>query len=111
MIKKHKTISLNMGLCEGRHEIPQVTDGYIFPSEVNPTDIDGLRRTAWNKLCETYKNKGLDIDVDMPVLHLYVTGLTVALVEVINVCRKLDITLRLYHYNRETNDYYVQIVY
>ena len=110
-MKKHKTITLNMGLCEGRHEIPQVTDGYIFPSEVNPTDIDELRRTAWNKLCETYKNKGLDIDVDMPVLHLYVTGLTVALVEVINVWRKLDITLWLYHYNMETGDYYQQNVY
>ena len=31
MIKKHKTITLNMGLCEERHEIPQVTDGYIYP--------------------------------------------------------------------------------
>ena len=110
-MRKHNTITLNMGLCEGRHEIPQVTDGYIFPSEVNPTDIDGLRRTACNKLCTTYTNKGLDIDIDMPILNLYVTGLTVALVEVINVCKKLDITLRLYHYNRETNDYDVQIVY
>ena len=111
MIKKHKTITLNMGLCEGRHAIPQVTDGYIFPSEVNPTDIYGLWTTACNKLCTTYKNKGLDFHTDKPVLHLYVTGLTVALVEVINVCRKLDITLRLYHYNRETGDYYVQNVY
>ena len=111
MTTKHKTITLNMGLCEGRHEIPQVTDGYIFPSEVNPTDINSLRRIAWNKLCTTYTNKGLDIDVDMPVLHLYVTGLTVALVEVINVCKKLDITLILYHYNRETGDYYTQHVY
>lgn len=30
MMKKHKTITLNMGLCEGRHEIPHVTDGYIY---------------------------------------------------------------------------------
>ena len=110
-MRKHNTITLNMGLCEGRHEIPQVTDGYIFPSEVNPTDIDGLRRTACNKLCTTYTNKGLHIDEDMPILHLYVTGLTVALVEVINVCKKLDITLILYHYNRETGDYYPQNVY
>lgn len=109
-MKKFNTITLNMGLCEGRHEIPQVTDGYIFPSEVNPTDIYGLRITAWNNLYELYTNKGLDFDVDMPVLHLYVTGLTVALVEVINMCKKLDITLILYHYNRETNDYYPQYV-
>lgn len=110
MIKKHKTISLNMGLCEGRHAIPQVTDGYIFPSEVNPTDIYGLRTKAWDNLYTLYTNKGLDFDIDMPVLHLYVTGLTVALVEVINVCKKLDITLWLHHYNRETNDYYEQYV-
>ena len=110
-MKKHNTITLNMGLRDVLHTIPQVTDGYIFPSEVNPTDIDGLRRTACNKLCTTYKNKGLDFHTDKPVLHLYVTGLTVALVEVINVCRKLDITLRLYHYNRDTNDYYPQNVY
>ena len=31
MVKTNNAITLNMGLREGRHAIPQVTDGYIFP--------------------------------------------------------------------------------
>ena len=110
-MKKHKTITLNMGLCEGRHEIPQVTDGYIFPSEVNPIDLRQLNNIAVDRLMDICEKEYNDKKQIIEQLNLYVTGLTVALVEVINVCRKLDITLRLYHYNRETNDYYVQIVY
>lgn len=100
-MKKHNIITLNMGLCEGRHAIPQVTDGYIFPSEVNPTDIDALCDMACNKL-SLYDNE--------IAINLYVTGLTVALVTVINICRSNNIKLTLYHYNRDTNDYFPQEV-
>jgi len=56
--------NLTMGLCKNRHSIP-VTD-YVFPENVNPLDIEGMKETVHNKL--KYCNK----------LELYVTGLTVA---------------------------------
>ena len=54
------------------------------------------RREAYNKL------KALDIKS----LDLYVTGLTVALVSVLNACRQLGIVGTLYHYDREEGNYY-----
>lgn len=90
----------NMSLCRGRHEIPQATDGSIFPSNVNPLDVDGLERFASRQLIGYHCKR----------LNLYVTGLTVALVAVINVCRKEGIELTLYHYDRESNSYYPQKV-
>ena len=52
MVKTNNAITLNMGLCEGRHEIPQVTDGYIFPSEVNPIDLRQLNNIAVDRLMD-----------------------------------------------------------
>ena len=49
---KKQYITLNMGLCEGRHSIPEVTDGYIYPSEVNPTDLRELNSIAVDKLMD-----------------------------------------------------------
>lgn len=88
-----------MCLCEGRHDIPQAVDGAICPSVVNPTDINALQRIVREKL------------ENVTHLKLYVTGLTVALVEVINYCSVYDIELTLYHYNRDTDSYYTQDVY
>ena len=88
-----------MCLCEARHDIPQAVDGAIFPSVFNPADINALQRIVREKL------------ENVTHLKLYVTGLTVALIEVINYCNIYDIDLKLYHYNRNTNDYYEQIVH
>lgn len=106
---KKSIITLNMGLCEGRHNIPQVTDGYIFPLEVNPTNVQKLTETAFNKLEDFY------FSTDKLHLNLYVTGLTVALISVLNACRLLDpklldLEITLYHYDRDTNSYYPQEV-
>lgn len=87
-----------MGLCEGRHNITQVKDGYIFPSVVNPTNLDSMKELISEKLYNVYE------------LNLYVTGLTVALVEVINYCHARNIKLTLYHFDRESGEYYPQEV-
>lgn len=89
---------LKMALCEGRHEIPAAVDGAIFPQQLNPLDLEGMRSTAAAKLA------------GVEVLDLYVTGLTVALVEVINLCRIEGIALTLWHFDRATGDYYPQVV-
>lgn len=89
-----------MALCKGRHEIPQAEDGAIFDNTINPLDVEGLQAEAESKLRE----------LDIKSLDLYVTGLSVALVAVINSCHKLGIVVTLYHYDREEDNYYPQQV-
>lgn len=87
-----------MELCKCRHEIPQAVDGAVFDTVVNPLDVAGLDEQAKSALT------GVDC------LTLYVTGLTVALVAVINACRTLGIELTLMHFDRESGSYYPQKV-
>jgi len=89
---------LILGLCEGRHILPESVSGYIFPQSVNPTDLVEMDKTCHEKL------KNCDH------LKLYVTGLTVALVTVINYCCRNHIYLILYHFDRESGSYYTQLV-
>ena len=88
----------SMVLCEGRHAIPQAIDGAIFGNELNPLAVDEMEAEAFRKL------EGLKF------LHLYVTGLSVALVAVLNAARKLGVKVTLYHFNRENGGYYPQEV-
>ena len=92
------SIEHNMALCEGRHTIPMATDGYIFPSTVDPLDTEKLERDAAASLDGVKK------------LNLYVTGLTVALIATLNACKGLGISVTLYHYDRESGEYYPQEV-
>lgn len=90
----------HMSLCEGRHDIPQAKDGSIFGSVLDPLDVKGMEAMAEAKLR----------DLDIKSLDLYVTGLSVALVAVINSCHNLGITLTLFHFDRESGQYYPQEV-
>lgn len=95
-----ETKEASLALCEGRHNIPAAEDGAIFNNELNPLDVKGLETEAYKKLRDLEINK----------LNLYVTGLTVALIAVINACKKLGIKVTLYHFNRVSNTYYPQEV-
>lgn len=90
----------SMALCEGRHAIPQAEDGSIFGNTIDPLDPQALQAEAESKLRE----------LDIKSLDLYVTGLTVALISVLNACHKLGIVVTLYHYDREEGNYYPQQV-
>lgn len=75
-----------MGLCENRHELP-VRD-YIYPMWIpSKVSSDELERHADRK-----------IPKDCGRLILYTTGLTVAILSVVAVCRKRGIALDAYHY-------------
>jgi len=91
--------NLSMELCKARHETP-ATDGAIFGNEVDPTDTTGLEKCALERLSELQAEK----------LDLYVTGLTVALIAVLNAARELGIEVTLWHFDRETGGYYKQEV-
>ena len=91
-------VSLTASLCAGRHDFPAEVTGSIFPQDVDPTDVLGLENMTESVV------RGID------GLKLYVSGLTVALVAVINACHKYGVSLVLMHYNRETREYYSQEV-
>ena len=94
-----KPMVFHLGLCEGRHEMPAEVQGFIFGSNEDPLDVEGLQERAEDALKEATE------------LVLYVTGLTVALVSVINVCHNLGIKLTLMHYDRDLGRYYPQSVF
>lgn len=81
---------MTLGLCENRHKSPVELDGYIFPQVLDVKDFDKMKDIIFEKLINCKK------------LNLYVTGLTVALVEVYGFCVHNNIPLTLYHYDRET---------
>ena len=89
-----------MGLVQGRHEIPQVKE-YIFENALDPADIIGIRSLAKKSLAFLYKGDKLTV---------YVTGLTVALVEVINICHEKEVGLTLMHFNLKKGTYFPQEV-
>lgn len=117
--------TLNLALCEGRHEIPQATDGYIF-NEIAPELLknpEKLEKTVFYRIWgKCYDNNFVKVDPnwdecdEVPLLisnvhiNLYVTGLTVALISVINAMRDEDVTITLYHYDKDTSSYYSQEV-
>jgi hypothetical protein len=97
---------MNVGLIKGRHEIPEVNGLYIFNEPINPTDVIGINEIAIDHIKQLFSNPDEERS-----MNLYVTGLTVALVSVINVCRMYHIKLILWHYNKNTNRYFPQVVY
>lgn len=91
----------HMALCNGRHAIPDAVDGSVFEHEIaDPTDVAGMEAKAHARL----------FDMDITSLELYVTGLTIALIATINACKKLDISVVLWHFDRNTGAYYKQDV-
>lgn len=87
-----------IGLIRGGHEIPGVSE-YIFENDIQDvTDLQDIAKIVMNKLA------------DCKDIYLYVTGLTVALVEVIKYCQRNCVGLTLWHYNSATGDYYPQEV-
>ena len=90
----------SMSVCAGRHDIPQAIDGSIFPNQIDPLNVTGMEAMAEAKLSS----------LEIKHLDLYVTGLTVAVVAVINSCHRLGITVTLFHHDRESGQYYSQEV-
>lgn len=91
-----------LGLVNGRHSMP--VEDYIFEGEIK----DPLNFTEMATVIEN-RFKELQIRSEDEV-SLFVTGLTAATVEVINACKKHNISLYLYHYDKDSNNYRKQTV-
>jgi hypothetical protein len=90
---------MKYGLVQGRHEIPNI-DGYVFSEIPNEKIFD----------YEYMESQALDRIQGLKKLDLYVTGLTSALVIVLEICQKHDISLTLWHYDVSTGGYIPQII-
>ena len=94
---------ISIGLCEGRHEIPEVKE-YIFPKGFFNDENDMF----------DYDRMGLQIlkvlKMQASPVRLYVTGFTPALVSVINFCCGNLIPLILMHFDKASNSYKEQPV-
>jgi len=107
----------NWGLVEGRHEIPNV-DGYIFGTIEDVLDFDDLEAQAdvWSSELFNWITADGDMSVlsdDIPEdwdgIHLYVTGLTSALIALLGTYGHWSLTgITFWHYNRDTGEYVPQ---
>ena len=91
-----------LGLVSGRHSMP--VEEYVFNGEIkDPLNFAEMESIIDSRFQELEVQEGDEVNV-------YVTGLTAATVEVINTCRKYNVTLYLYHYDRDSNSYKKQTV-
>lgn len=111
----NKNYTFNIAVCEGRHDIPEATNGSIFPSTIpedaltNPDRLEH-RVIVWflTHLLNTPELK--QAKSDSIQINLYVTGLTVATLAIVSVCHMYGFKLTCWHYNKETGSYYPQIM-
>lgn len=89
---ENEKIVFNVGLCNGRHEMP--VSEYIFQEIENPCDVGIIEKNALDwvndkfivSVIETLENKGLqeaDFNDCKIELNIYVTGLTICLTSVL----------------------------
>ena len=113
LLQKQATV-LDLGLCEGRHNVPKeyVREGYIFEYGLKGNEITNVNYL--DKIVADKLDSLIDNNSEIVCINLVVTGLTVALISVINYCLKLnkfkDVSLTLLHYDRDKNEYYQQSV-
>ena len=88
-----------MCLFEGRHTMPPDVEGAILHNIHDITDLQEMSDQVHESL------------QDCKELVLFVTGLTPALVSVVNYCTYNQIPLTLMHYNKVDNNYFKQVVY
>ena len=90
-------VPMTMGTIKGRHPLP--VDEYVFDEDIKDIrDFDFMGDKVHEKLryCSA--------------LTLYVTGLTVVTTEICSYCSYNNIPLTLLHFDRETGEYFPQVV-
>lgn len=92
---------MKIGLIAGRHNLP--VKEFIFDKGIeDPTNLDEMYKIVEEKLKNIDKRETLEV---------YVTGLTVALTTVIKYCFNNNANLKLWHYDKENDNYYSQTIF
>lgn len=100
------SIILDVGLIQGRHNIREVLNKYIFPPDFFSSDISGFQFERMEKQIDLFLSRFIFNE-----LHLYTTGFTPAQDAVINHCLIKKIPLVIYHYDRMTRKYVGQRIH
>lgn len=106
---------IDVSVCEGRHDMPLGANGAIFQKTI-PDDMitqpDKLEEYVKIRLAELLDTELIALPVDCRLrtveVNLFVTGLTVATLAIVNVCLKYGILLTCWHYDRNTGEYFPQ---
>ena len=97
-------VKVSLGTIKGRHSLP-VTD-YVFSDDIQDvTDIVKIQ----NNVDAYFEEKILPLkEKDDVQIILYVTGLTVVTLAVVNACIKYNCELVCMHFDRDTGIYIAQ---
>lgn len=86
-----------VGLCRGRHEIPEVGNDYIFDTIEDITNTEKMTSLAREWFSQNRETNNI---------KLYVTGLTPALCCFLAVARELKMHLTTMHFDRDKGTYF-----
>lgn len=93
-------LKISVGTVSGRHKLP--VQEYIINEEIEDvTDVDSIQK----KVDKYFEENIANVD-DKVELILYVTGLTLVVLAIVNACKKYGCDLVCMHYDRE-NDCYI----
>ena len=94
------TIKVAVALCEGSHPLPSSVTGSIFSKSTDMTDVDGL-----------YQIASSEISADVQEINLYASDVDGAeLLAVVGVCLDRGISLTVWHFNRNSGEYFADPV-
>lgn len=98
---------IKIGVCKGRHEMP--CDMYVFDTIEDPTNAWQIRAKSLRFFTNNFGEEFLrEEDKISTPLEIYVTGLTVALIEVMRYANYFFSNVVLMHYDTKTGTYYPQ---
>lgn len=93
------TNTISVALCESRHPMPECVKGSIFPNTIeNPFDYDDM---------ENIVMKWVELHQNATKIELYVTGMTVALIQALKTLVKYY-SVTLMHYDIVSKGYITQ---
>lgn len=93
-------LKISVGTVSGRHQLP--VQEYVINEEIEDvTDVDSIQK----KVDKYFEENIANVDEKVEII-LYVTGLTLVVLAIVNACKKYGCDLVCMHYDRE-NDCYI----
>ena len=116
-MSEHYTIKI--GTVKDRHELP--VDYYVFHGPMDPNDMFRFETMQGLAIAEVLKIFHKEFEKHGEgkkcIIELYVTGLTIATIHVLNAIKATnqgaepeELQIVAMHYNRETGEYHRQMV-
>lgn len=92
-------LKISVGTVSGRHQLP--VQEYVINEEIEDvTDVASIQK----RVDKYFEEKLANVDEKVEII-LYVTGLTLVVLAIVNTCKKYGCDLVCMHYDRENNCY------